>query len=161
MSKIDIWGWDKKKRTMIRFIKSGNIFCFKIKDDLCGYGRIISILDFGAVAEILGCSVLLDSITEYDIINRKRILPILLLDSYVLFDRKIEEGSDWRIIGRQHDYAPTNMENVFFTFGEGSGCKKVSIFGEVISITPEEASNLPQASPKRDIHIRKMLNDIA
>ena len=162
MNKVDIWGWDKKKRTMIRFLKAGDVFCFKIKNNLYGYGRIvsISILDFGAVAEMLGYSVSPDSITEYDVINSKRILPILLLDSYVLFDRKIEEGSDWRIIGRQHDYAPTNMENVFFTYGEGSGCKKINIFGEIVSITPEEASKLPRARAQRDIHIKKMLNAV-
>ena len=163
MSQVNLWGWDKKKRTMIRFIKAGDIFCFRIRDDLYGYGRIISIsiLDFGAVAEILGYLASPDTITESDIINRKRILPILLLDSYVLFDRKVEEGSDWRIIGRQHDYAPNNMENVFFTYGEGSSCKKINIFGEIVSITPEEASKLPRARAQRDIHIRQMLNNIA
>lgn len=28
---VKIWGWDKKKRTMLRFIKPGDIFCFQYK----------------------------------------------------------------------------------------------------------------------------------
>ena len=162
MRKINLWGWDKKKRTMIRFIKAGDVFCFEIRDDLYGYGRIISvsILDLGAVAEILGYSFSPESITESDIMNRKRMFAPLLLDSYMLFDRKSEEGSDWRIIGHQYDYAPSNMENVFFTYGEGSSCNKVNIFGEVVPITSEEASRLPRARAQRDIHIKKMLNNI-
>lgn len=162
MSKVDLWGWDKKKRTMIRFIKSGDVFCFRIRDDLYGYGRVISIsiLDLGAVAEIQGYSFSPESITEYDIINRERIFPPLLLDSYMLFDRKSEKDSDWRIIGHQHDYTSDDGKNIFFTYGEGNSCKKVNVFGEVVSITPEEASRLPRARAQRDIHIKKMLNDI-
>ncbi len=32
MSKIKIWGWNKKKRTMIRYIKPGDIFCFELSE---------------------------------------------------------------------------------------------------------------------------------
>ena len=160
MSNIDFWGWDKKKRTMIRFIKSGDIFCFKLRDDLYGYGRIISILDLGDIAEILGYSSLPDNITESDVINGKRILPPVILDSYVLFDRKTEKGADWRIIGHQHDYSPHDIKNVFFTYGVENNCKKVNVFGEKTPITLEEASKLPRAIPRRDIHIRKILNEV-
>ncbi|EAN2280869.1 phosphotriesterase, partial [Salmonella enterica] len=29
MSDYKFWGWDKKPRTMLRFVKPGDIFCFK------------------------------------------------------------------------------------------------------------------------------------
>ena len=160
MSQVNLWGWDKKKRTMIRFIKAGDIFCFKIDDALYGYGQIISVIDLGFIAEILGRLSSPYDVTEREIKNGKRILYPLFIDAYMLFDRKTEEGSDWRIIGRQHNFIPKNIENVFFTYGEGSSCKKINVFGEEVAITLEEASKLPQASPKRDIHIKKMLNEV-
>lgn len=159
MSNIDLWGWDKKKRTMIRFIKAGDIFCFKINDSLYGYGQIISIIDIGFIAEILGYSSSPYDVTEHEIEDGERVLYPLFIDAYILFDRKTEEGSDWRIIGRQHNFILKNIENVFFTYGEGSGCKKINVFGEVVAITPEEASTLPFISPKRDFQIKKILNE--
>ena len=159
MSNIDLWGWDKKKRTMIRFIKPGDIFCFKINDSLYGYGQIISIIDFGFIAEILGRSSSPYDVTEREIENGKRVLYPLFIDAYMLFDRKTEEGSDWRIIGRQHDFTPKDIENIFFTYGEGNGCKKMNIFGEEVAITLEEASTFPYISPRRDSQIKKMLSE--
>ena len=159
MNNIDLWGWDKKKRTMIRFIRTGDIFCFKIDDCLYGYGQIISIIDFGFIAEILGCTSSPDNITEHEIKNGNRILSPLFIDSYILFDRKTEKGADWRVIGRQDNFTPQNIENVFFTYGEGNSCKKINVLGEEVPITPEEASRLPIVSPKRDTQIKKMLSE--
>ena len=31
MSKLEFWGWEKKPRTMLRFIKPGYLFCFKLQ----------------------------------------------------------------------------------------------------------------------------------
>ncbi|EBD8041094.1 phosphotriesterase, partial [Salmonella enterica] len=33
MSDYKFWGWDKKSRTMLRFVKPGDIFCFKLDED--------------------------------------------------------------------------------------------------------------------------------
>ncbi len=35
---IKIWGWEKKPRTMLRFLKSGDIFCFKYDDHTYCFG---------------------------------------------------------------------------------------------------------------------------
>lgn len=49
---VKIWGWDKKKRTMLRFIKPGDIFCFQYDQSKYCFGRIISKIMTGHVAEI-------------------------------------------------------------------------------------------------------------
>lgn len=51
---IKFWGWDKKKRTMQRFVKNGNIFCFQLDDNRYCFGRIIAKLLVGHVAELFG-----------------------------------------------------------------------------------------------------------
>ncbi|EAR8131262.1 phosphotriesterase, partial [Salmonella enterica] len=33
MSYFKVWDWDKKLRTMLRFVKLGDIFCFKLDGD--------------------------------------------------------------------------------------------------------------------------------
>ena len=47
MDKVNLWEWDKKTRTMLRFIKVGDILCFKINEleEKYGYGILIAKLD--------------------------------------------------------------------------------------------------------------------
>lgn len=65
-----------------------------------------------------------------------------MLDSYSLFD--IKRVGEWRIIGREVDYEPTNVENVYFTYGEGLTCKKVDVFGNEISISENESKEIQE-----------------
>ncbi|WP_408603357.1 Imm26 family immunity protein, partial [Salmonella enterica] len=44
MSDYKFWGWDKKPRTMLRFVKPGDIFCFKLDEDRYCFGRIITLM---------------------------------------------------------------------------------------------------------------------
>lgn len=84
----------------------------------------------------------------------------MILDSYSLFDRKIEKGSDWRIIGHQQNYVPTDMDGVYFTYGEEPWCKKVDIWGNKIPISEQEAESLPRVSAFGDYNIKELLKDI-
>ena len=52
MFNVKIWGWNKKNRTLLRFIKPGNIFCFKYSESFYCFGRIMSKTIVGHVAEI-------------------------------------------------------------------------------------------------------------
>lgn len=42
MNNLKILGWDKKPKTLYRYIKEGDIFAFQIKIDLFGFGRILA-----------------------------------------------------------------------------------------------------------------------
>ncbi|PKD39928.1 phosphotriesterase [Methylomonas sp. Kb3] len=44
MSEIKIRGWGAKPRTMLRYIKSGDIFMFQVDDNRYGIGRILLLL---------------------------------------------------------------------------------------------------------------------
>ncbi|GKS08953.1 immunity 26 domain-containing protein [Pseudomonas syringae pv. theae] len=140
--KIKPYSWDKKAKTMLRSIKSGDIFCFYLNGKY-RFGRIMTRNRLGHVAEIF--EHVSDSPDASTIESIGRVGCPVILDSYGLFDRKIE--GDWRIIGHQEDYAPPQDEPMVFTMGIGEGCKKVDIFDNVTSIAEVEAKKLKNYSP--------------
>ena len=161
MSDFKLWGWDKKPRTMLRFIKAGDIFCFKLDEQRYCFGRIIIKFMVGHVAELFDNISNSPDISEAEIKQARRLIEPVILDSYSLFDRKIEKGSDWRIIGHQQNYVPTDMDGVYFTYGVQQWCKKVDIWGNEIPISEQEAESLPDVAPLGDYNIRKeLLKDI-
>lgn len=160
MSDFKFWDWDKKPRTMLRFIKPGDIFCFFLAKDKYLFGRIISRFDIGDVAEIFEFISAQPFITELDVKNSQQIIEPIVLNTFSLFDRKSEVGSDWRIIGHQENYSPMGCENIYFTYGLDKSCKKIDIFNNEISISEEEAKKIPRLSPHNDYDIKQLLKNI-
>ncbi|WP_218966799.1 immunity 26/phosphotriesterase HocA family protein, partial [Snodgrassella alvi] len=154
-----LWGWDKKPRTMLRFIKAGDIFCFKLDEQRYCFGRIIIKIFIGHVAELFDNISNSPDISEAEIKQARRLIEPVILDSYSLFDRKSE--GEWRIIGHQQNYVPTDMNGVYFTYGEEPWCKKMDIWENEIPISGKEAESLPRVAPLGDYNIRKeLLKDI-
>ncbi|EMI5489497.1 immunity 26/phosphotriesterase HocA family protein [Providencia stuartii] len=160
MSDFKFWGWNKKPRTMLRYVKPGDIFCFQLNNEKYGFGRIISKIMTGHVAEIFDFFSSSPTITEDNIKKSKRKIEPVVIDTYGLFDRKGYPNSDWRIIGHQNNYTPINVEGVYFTFGIGNSCKKKDIFDNTYSISEEEAKKLPELIPYSDYHIKELLGAI-
>ncbi|MDX5631104.1 MULTISPECIES: immunity 26/phosphotriesterase HocA family protein [unclassified Brenneria] len=160
MSNFKLWGWDKKPRTILRSVKTGDIFCFKLDDSKYCFGRIISKIITGHVAEIFNFISKEPTISENNINIATRITPPIVIDTYSLFDKKIEKGSDWRIIGHQHDYIIKDVDDVFFVYGLGNSCKKVDVFGNETSVSEKDAENYPELSPNGDYHVKILLKDI-
>ncbi|NUF50232.1 immunity 26/phosphotriesterase HocA family protein [Gilliamella sp. ESL0250] len=159
MSDFKLWGWDKKTRTMLRFIKAGDIFCFKLDEQRYCFGRIIIKIFIGHVAELFDNISNSPDISEAEIKQARRLIEPVILDSYSLFDRKSE--GEWRIIGHQQNYVPTDMNGVYFTYGEEPWCKKMDIWENEIPISGKEAESLPRVAPLGDYNIRKeLLKDI-
>lgn len=158
MSDFKFWGWDKKPRTMLRFVKPGDIFWFKLDEGKYCFGRIMSLMTVGHVAEFFDIFMESPTISESDLNNSKRIIKPIIIDSYSLFDKKIEEGSDWRIVGHQDNYTPENIDDIYFAFGIGDFCKKKDFFGNVTSISEREWELLPKLSPKSNFDIKKLLS---
>ena len=52
MNNLKILGWNKKPKTLYRYIKEGDIFAFQIKVDLFDFGRILAKNPLGVSAEI-------------------------------------------------------------------------------------------------------------
>lgn len=157
MNDFKFWGWDKKPRTMLRFVKPGDIFCFKLEEDRFCFGRIITLMTVGHLSELFDIVKSFPEITESEINSAKRFIEPIILDTYSLFDKKLEIGSDWRIIGHQENYIPRNIDNIYFAFGVGESCKKKDCYGNVFSISENEWERLPKLSPKGDFDIKKRL----
>ena len=152
---IKIWGWEKKPRTMLRFLKIGDIFCFKYDDHTYRFGRIMAHVIFHIV-EIFGFVSDKPLITEADILTANRLL-VTPLDTYSLFDGKSE--GEWRIIGHQEDYTPENAENIWFSWGIASGCRKSNPLDQTVFISEEEWEALPHLSPGGDYDVKREVAD--
>ncbi|MCX4300112.1 MAG: immunity 26/phosphotriesterase HocA family protein [Lachnospiraceae bacterium] len=155
MSKIKIWGWNKKKRTMIRYIKPGDIFCFELSEQKYCFGRIIAKTIVGHIAEIFDY-ISSDTIIDTEIIEKSsRLMPLIILDSYTLFDYKI--SGDWRIIGHQENYTPNDVNGIYFSYGTGEECKKVDVFGNETSIPESDKNNYTWLAPQCNEYIKELV----
>lgn len=145
-------GWDARPKTSLKNIGPGDLFLFLIGDSKYGFGRIISSVSLGHVAEIF--DIVLDSpeISHINLCDIKRKGRLIILDSYSLFDRKAE--GDWRIVDREESYEPKNVNGFFFTYGDGSGRRKVDVFDNESSVTATEASKLPPYAPFGDLDVK-------
>ena len=102
---------------MLRYIKIGDIFCFKFDDHTYRFGRIMA-KEIFHIAEIFDYASEQPVISEADILGAGR-LTAIPLDTYSLFDRRTE--GEWRIIGHQENYTPEHAEDIWFSWGIGSG----------------------------------------
>ncbi len=153
---IKIWGWEKKPRTMLRFLKNGDIFCFKYDDHTYRFGRIMAHVIFHIV-EIFDYASDQPVITEEDILSAGRLL-VTPLDTYSLFDRKSE--GEWRIIGRQEDYTPPeDAAEFWFSWGDCSNGRKSNVFDQTAPISKEEWMALPSLSPGGDYDVKSEIAD--
>lgn len=148
---IKIWGWEKKPRTMLRYLKIGDIFCFRYDENTYRFGRIMARVIFHIV-EIFDFASDRPVITEEQVLHVGRLL-VTPLDTYSLFDRKSE--GEWRIIGRQEDYVPPeDAGEYWFSWGDRSAARKSNVFDETVAIGEEEWRALPPLSPGGDYDIR-------
>ncbi|MFM0121516.1 MULTISPECIES: immunity 26/phosphotriesterase HocA family protein [unclassified Paraburkholderia] len=157
MVNLKIHGWGKKERTMIRFINSGDIFCFKLNNGKYGFGRIISKVSIGHTAEIFNFVSSSPDISADMLEVTALVFPPVVLDSYSLFDKRI--SGDWQIIGHQDGYSSVGHAGVFFSYGVGDSCKRVDINGNVQSIASADKNNYPPYTPKNDNHIQAMIHN--
>lgn len=133
MSDYKFWGWDKKPRTMLRFVKPGDIFCFKLDEDRYCFGRIITLMTVGHLSELFDIIKKSPGITELEISNARR------------------------IIEHQVNYNPKNLDGIYFALGIGDSCKKKDCYGNDFLISESDWKTLPKLSPKGGFDIKKRL----
>ncbi|HAI8717694.1 immunity 26/phosphotriesterase HocA family protein [Escherichia marmotae] len=160
MSDFEFWSWDKKPRTMLRFVKPGDIFCFKLAEDKYCFGRVMAKITGGHVVEFFDYTSMIPKIDKNIISSSKRVISPIVIDSYGLFDKKSHPESDWRIVGHQNNFSPENVEELYFSYGIGDFCKKKDIFGNVFSISEEEANKIPELNPHSDYLVKSLLSKI-
>lgn len=93
MSNFKIWGWNKKPRTMLRFIKSGDIFCFRLDEGRFCFGRIMLKMTVRHLSELFDIVKVSPEVTEYEINNAKRVIEPIIINAYILFGNKLDDGS--------------------------------------------------------------------
>ncbi|MBJ7223495.1 MULTISPECIES: Imm26 family immunity protein [unclassified Brenneria] len=151
--KLKKYDWKKKKKTLLRYIKPGDIFFFENTPGEYYFGRIMAKNSLGHFAEIFTPSTNDPETITLD--TKKRIRDPIVLDSYSLFDRRTE--GNWVIIANQEDYIIPTNEPIRFSYGAGPIQTKVDILGNKEQITEEEAKSLPSYSPMGDFDVKEYL----
>ncbi|EDQ7482919.1 phosphotriesterase [Salmonella enterica subsp. enterica serovar Manhattan] len=118
---------------MLRFVKPGDIFCFKLDEDRYCFGRIITLMTVGHLYELFDIIKKSPGITELEISNARR------------------------IIEHQVNYNPKNLDGIYFALGIGDSCKKKDCYGNDFLISESEWKTLPKLSPKGGFDIKKRL----
>ncbi|EMW3982247.1 immunity 26/phosphotriesterase HocA family protein [Salmonella enterica] len=118
---------------MLRFVKPGDIFCFKLDEDRYCFGRIITLMTVGHLSELFDIIKKSPGITELEISNARR------------------------IIEHQVNYNPKNLDGIYFALGIGDSCKKNDCYGNDFLISESEWKTLPKLSPKGGFDIKKRL----
>lgn len=149
MTSIGAYEWDKKFKTSLRKIRSGDIFCFSLGSHRYGVGRIITQNSLGHVAEIFD-KVLSSPVV--DSVSFKRLGDPVILDSYSLFDRKTE--GDWRIVAHELNYKPSSEESVRYVYGVADNVKLVDIFDNETSLVGSK-HDCPSYSPMGDEEVKE------
>lgn len=158
MSGIKFHGWDKKPRTMIRYIKPGDIFAFERRGGGYRFGRIMTKVSIGNVAEIFVYKSDQPILPEPVIFDGRRAWGPACIDSYTSFDRKRQ--GEWRIIGYQEGYEPSGYEGVYFVYGSPGSYKRVDIFDDEIAIDRAEFERWPPYTPYRDSQVQEQLDEL-
>ncbi len=155
-SKIQIWGWDKKPRTMRRYLKRGDIFCFRYDDSRYCFGRIIERDETSfCIIEIFDYVSDKPEISAEQIEKAKRLISPDTIDSYCLFDKKMD--GEWRIIGHHKDYRAVDYDDIYLTFGIGNDWKKKDLYGNITKIPPEERHKYILHRCNTDYYVKERL----
>jgi len=156
-SSLVLWGWEKKKRTMLRYIKAGDVFCFQYDENTFCFGRImLRLVRFATIAEIFDYVSDKPVISMEDIDNGCRMFPPINLDVYTLFDRKLE--GEWRMVGRYEDFILEDVDDVFFAYGD-SPAMKLDMHGNEAAITNEEAKTMLSLAFMGDPHVKELVKE--
>lgn len=165
MSTIKIHGWDKKPRTMRRFLKIGDIFMLSLDDGSYAAGRLLSKVSIGWGAEFFDLLLPRPEVTAVQIESAKRIGAPVIINAHILFDCKkilvkpsgeLLQFGDWRIVGYHHGFVPGEERGVYFTYGLGPFWK-VDLFDNEEQITESEARKLPRYVTQKDAEVKKWL----
>jgi Immunity protein 26 len=137
--------------------KPGDIFAFKLGDGRFGFGRLVSTVSVGMIAEIFDYFAS-QPVFDYSKLG-KWLIPPRPIDSFTLLERG-KEG-DWRIIGHTPDYVPgPEFASLRYVYGAMPHMlKAVDIYDQEQPISAVAAEGLLRYSPCGDFNIKKAVSD--
>lgn len=183
---IKMWDWEKKKKTMKRFIKPGNIFCFQVNEKEYIFGRIIVKTSGGAVVEFFDYIKEDPNLSVKEVKDAKRLSNLVVEDHVrgsesasfdeiiahpktlfsevliinVLINFQDKMFGEWRIIGYQEDFTiPEDLLNIQFLFGAENMYKITDLFGNSEEkIVNEDAIKYPRWASSWDGQVLKAVS---
>lgn len=148
MNNLKILGWDKKPKTLYRYIKEGDIFAFQIKIDLFGFGRILAKNPLGVSAEIFDVfETNPDDFFRNKNYDRTTTLFVTILDAHSLFQEKLD--TEWRIIAKDADY-DNPYTDIYTSINPIMKIMHNPDFSKKMEITKEEAVSTIKQFPWKD-----------
>ncbi|MBX8827214.1 Imm26 family immunity protein [Ochrobactrum sp. SFR4] len=133
----------------------GDIFSFKVADELYAFGRLVSELRAGTIAEIFNYTST-QPILDPSFTVEWLIKPVLL-NSFILLDQKSE--GQWDIISKDPDYKPDKrFKDVFFSWKDYKNEHKLEgVFEQGVTTDEETAQKYPRYVTANDAKIREMV----
>ena len=148
MNNLKILGWDKKPKTLYRYIKEGDIFAFQIKIDLFGFGRILAKNPLGVSAEIFDVfETNPDDFFRNKKYDRTTTLFVTILDAHSLFQEKLD--TEWRIIAKDTNY-DNPYADIYTSISPIMKIMHNPDFSKKMEITKEEAVSTIKQFPWKD-----------
>jgi|GEM_PF-304738 len=135
----------------------GDIFSFKIDQELYGFGRLVFKLRSGTIAEIFDC-VSKHPIFDCSKDNEWLIAPILINDFILLDD---QTGGDWEVISKDPEYKPDEKFNdIFFSWKDYKNEYKLEgVQKQGVIVNEEVAKKYPRYVTTNDKEVKRRVLD--
>jgi Immunity protein 26 len=144
------------KRKNRNKINPGDVFAFKFDNTTYGFGRIVSRIIDGHIAEIYNYFAKepkLDLMASYE-----RFMPPVILNAYGLF--QLKQDGDWGFIGTTPGYVPdAEIAKTRFAWGSPRDQKAIDICDKSVPISDSEAASLPRAQPWGDYLVKEYIKN--
>lgn len=143
----------KRKRRNI--VAPGDIFAFKLDDGKFGFGRVVTKVSIGAVAEIF------DYFSERPIFDHSMeerwIVPPIPIDSYSLLE--VGDVGDWRIIESHPGFVPSKkLDGLRYVYGISPNALVVTdIYENESKTSVENACGVPKFFAYDDYDLKELL----
>lgn len=143
------------KRSKRQKVQPGDFFSFKLDDGRFAFGRIVTNVSIGSIAEIFEYFSN-QPIFDFSMLG-KWLIPPLPIDSFSLLER--EKEGEWRIIGHTPNYQPgAEFDSIRFVYGAMPHLlKAVDIYDQEQSISEIAAKDFQEYSPHGDFSIKQLI----
>ena len=151
---LDKNAWDKKKRTKLSSLMVGDIFALKVDGGGYAFGRLAAKILGSFAAEFFDKIKTEPELSASEYQGLKAVVLPIEIDSYGLFDRKIE--GDWRIIGRDAAYVYPNPDRRIFKIGVPQNFKYINMAGDWVDAS-SDFGDVPYLTTNGDYHVQEII----
>lgn len=145
------------KRPKRQKVLPGDIFSYKLDNGTFGFGRIVSNVPIGSIAEIF------DYFSEQPIFDHSKkdkwLFPPIPIESYSLLE--VGKIGEWRIIERDPSFIPGEKFNsLLYVYGSSPrSLTATDIYGNKKHIEANEAQGIQKYYAYDDFYFKKLIKD--